>query len=63
MEHIFVGQIMKHLESSDILTEVQYGFRSKHSCEARLFLITNDLAKAIDNKAQVDIAILDFSKA
>ena len=24
---------------------------------------TNDLAKAIDNKGQVDMAILDFSKA
>ena len=28
-----------------------------------MFLTTNDLAKAIDNKAQVDMAILDFSKA
>ena len=36
---------------------------SKHSCEAQLFLTTNDLAKAIDNKAQVGMAILDFSKA
>ena len=63
MEHILVGQIMKHLESNDILTEVQHGFRSKHSCEAQLFLTTNDLAKEIDNKAQVDMAILEFSKA
>ena len=29
----------------------------------QLFLTTNDLAKAIDNKTQVDMAILDFSKA
>ena len=63
MEHILVSQIMKHLESNNILVEVQHGFRSKHSCEAQLFLTTNDLAKAIDNKAQVDMAILDFSKA
>ena len=63
MEHILVSHIMKHLESNDILTEVQHGFRSKHSCEAQLFLTTDDLAKAIDNKTQVDMAILDFSKA
>ena len=63
MEHIIVSQIMKHLEFNNILVEVQHGFRSKHSCEAQLFLTTNDLAKAIDNKAQVDMAILDFSKA
>ena len=42
---------------------MQHGFRSKHSCEAQLFLTTNDLAKAIDDKVQVDMAILDFSKA
>ena len=39
MEHILVSQIMKHLEqSNDILTEVQYGFRSKHSCEAHAII-------------------------
>ena len=63
MKHILVSHIMKHLESNDILTEVQHGFRSKHSCEAPFFLTTNDLAKAIDNNTQVDMVILDFSKA
>ena len=50
MEHILVSQIMKHLESNDILTDVQYGFRSKLSCEAQLFLTIDDFARAIDNK-------------
>ena len=63
MEHILVSQIMKHLESNNILIQEQHGFRSQHSCEAQLFLTTNDLAKAIDDKVQVDMAILDFSKA
>ena len=63
MEHILVSQIMKHLELNDTLTDVQYGFRSRHSCKAQLFFTTNDLAKAIDNKTQVDMTILDFSKA
>ena len=52
MEHILVNQIMKHLESNDILSKVQYGFRSCHSYEAQLLLTTNDLAAAIDNKLQ-----------
>ena len=60
MEHILVSQIMEYLESDNILTEVQGSFRSKHSCEA---FATNDLAKIIDNKACVDMAILDFWKA
>ena len=60
LEHILVSQIMKHLESNNILTDVQYGFRSKRSCEAQLFLAVDDFARAIDNKVQVDVAILDF---
>jgi len=63
MEHILVSQIMKHLESNDMLTDVQYGFRSKQSCEAQLFLTIGDFARAIDNKFQVDVAILNFAKA
>ena len=63
MEHILVSQIMKHLQSYNILSEVQYGFRPNHSCEAQLLLTTTDLVNAIDNKLQTDMAILDFSKA
>ena len=54
---------MKHLESNQILADVQYGFRSNRSCEAQLFLTVDDLARAVDNKLQVDVAILDFEKA
>ena len=63
MEYILVSQITKHLQSYNILSEVQYGFRPHHSCEAQLLLTTNDLVNAIDNKLQMDMAILDFSKA
>ena len=63
LEHILVSQIMKHFESNNILTDVQYGFRSKRSCEAQLFLTIDDFARAVDNKVQVDVAILDFAKA
>ena len=63
MEHILVSQIMKHSQSYNILSEVQYGFRPHHSCEAQLLLTTTDLVNAIDNKLQMDMAILDFSKA
>ena len=63
LEHILVSQIMKHLETNDILTDVQYGFRSMRSCESQLFLTIDDFARAVDNKLQVDVAILDFAKA
>ena len=62
-EHITVSQIMKHLEKNNILTDSQFGFRAHHSCESQLFVTINDIVKAMDEKLQVDTAILDFSKA
>ena len=32
-------------------------------CESQLLLTTTNLGKAIDNKLQTDVGILDFSKA
>jgi len=63
MEHIIVSQLMKHLESSNILTECQFGFREHHSCELQLLVTVSDIATAINNRLQVDLAVLDFSKA
>ena len=63
LEHVQVSQIMKHLEVNEILVEEQYRFRSNHSFEAQLFLTIDDLTKALENKLNVDVAILDFEKA
>ena len=63
MEHILVSHIMEHLEEHDILLPSQFGFRTKHSCESQLLVVTDDFAKALNNKLQIDIAILDLSKA
>ena len=61
MEHIIVSQIMKHLKEHNILSDSQFRFRSQHSCESQLFVTINDIAKAMDEKLQVDAAVLDFS--
>ena len=50
LEHILTSQIMKHLESNNILTDVKYGFRSMRSCEAQLFLTIDDFERAVDKK-------------
>jgi len=63
MEHIIVSQIMKHLQEHNILPDSQFGFRSQHPCKSHLFVTLHDITKAVDNKQQVDTAILDFSKA
>ena len=46
-----------------ILTPFNHGFRSKLSCETQLLLTLQDLLTFRDRKIQVDMSILDFSKA
>ena len=36
MEHIIASNLMKHLESNNILYDLQHGFRSSISCEIQL---------------------------
>ena len=48
---------------SNILSKLQHGFRSKHACVSQLTITINDLLKHRDKRTQIDMAILDFSKA
>ena len=55
-----VEHILAHLEDHKILTDRQHGFRSGRSCVTTF----EDLAQMHDKKgSQIDIAVLDFSKA
>ena len=54
---------MNHLEQYNILTNLQHGFHSGHSCESQLIITLDDIMKQYDSKKQTDLAILDFSKA
>ena len=54
---------MKHLDTHAILTDSQHGFRTKRSCETQLILTLEDILKTTSKGKQIDIALLDFSKA
>ena len=54
---------MKHLDSNNILTDKQHGFRKKRSCDSQLLITVDDLARSLNNRQQVDCILLDFSKA
>ena len=45
------------------MTDKNHGFRSGYSTDTQLLVTINDLLESYDNNQQVDIAILDFSKA
>ena len=64
MERVISTHIRKHLDKHNILTKFQHGFRRKHSCETQLLVTMNDIIEQYDKKkSQIDIIILDFSKA
>ena len=63
MEHIVVHHLMEHLDGHNILTDLQHGFRHNRSYVTQLLTTTTDLANHHNNNTQVDINILDFSKA
>ena len=54
---------MKHLHTHKILTDSQHDFRAKRSCETQLILTLEDILKTTSKGKQIDIALLDFSKA
>lgn len=63
MEHIIHSQIINHLDARGVLTNKQFGFRKRHSCESQLLLTIHDLAQGLRGKEQIDAILLDFSKA
>ena len=62
MEHILCHSIMKHLELYHILNNLQYGFRSGHSCQVQLISIVKEIQYSLDHHYHVDLIMLDFCK-
>ena len=62
LEHIYCSHLHRHIDTNNILGEVNHGFRAKHSTETQLLVTSHDLLKHIDQGKQVDVLILDFSK-
>ena len=63
LEHIICRHIINHLEHFNILTILQHGFRKGFSCVTQLITTLHDIMQLYDKKHQIDVAILDFSKA
>ena len=63
LEHIICKQILSHFSKNKILTPVQHGFRSKHSCESQLLITTDEFIQNFEGKTQTDVVVLDFRKA
>ena len=63
MEHIIASNLTAHLNRHNILYDLQHGFRQKRSCETQLLQLVEDLGKQLIKGNQIDLVLLDFSKA
>ena len=60
---LFENKLCPIFSKNKILTPVQHGFRSKHSCESQLLITTDEFIQNFEGKTQTDVVVLDFSKA
>ena len=62
LEHIVASNLAKHLANSNVLFELQHGFREK-SCKTQLVMLFDEIAKNMQTGKQTDLILLDFRKA
>ena len=62
-EHVISSHVRDHLDKHQILSGANHGFRHGHSCQTQLLLRKHDLLMHQNLRHQVDVGILDFSKA
>jgi hypothetical protein len=63
LEHIVLSHMAKHLDYNRILSPLNHGFRAGLSCETQLITAINDWSNCLNNRSQIDLITLDFSKA
>lgn len=63
IEHIISTRILEYLDSHNILTSFQHGFRKGYSTITQLVTVFHLFAHTLDNTGQIDAIFLDFSKA
>ena len=60
MEHIIFHFVMDHLTKNNIINKHQHGFRLEYFYQSQFLSLTKGTLKAMDNKKQVDLVLLDF---
>ena len=64
IEYCIVSYIWFHLNKQSIITSKQHGFRRDMLCKTQLIQATYDWTNILSKgKGQIDVILLDFSKA
>ena len=62
-EHIIASKLTRHFKQYKILYDLQHGFRERRSRETQLIQLFEDLGRQLVDGKQVDLVLLDYSKA
>ena len=63
LERLIYNRIFGFIESNNLLSSHQYGFRPGYSCTSQLIHLFHEWAKALDKRLPTDVIFLDFEKA
>ncbi|PJE77977.1 hypothetical protein CI610_03092 [invertebrate metagenome] len=63
MQRIIRDSILQHMETNNLFSSHQHGFRQKKSCTTQLLETMDDWAKLLDEGNNIDVIYMDFSKA
>ena len=63
MERIIRDQLVRYLESNNLINEHQHGFRAGRSCTTQLLEVMEIWTEIIDKGGSIDCVYLDFAKA
>ena len=63
MERVINSSLLSFLETRNLLSKNQFGFRKNKSCSLQLLKCKNDWTNMIDKGNSVDVVYIDFCKA
>ena len=63
METIIRNNLMKHMETNNLFSKEQHGFRKGGSCVTQLHEVLEDWTDKLDKKQEIDVIYFDFEKA
>lgn len=63
LESIIRDRIVHYMETNDLFTKYQFGFRKRRSCVTQLLEVLETWSKSLDEGLPLDVIYLDFSKA
>ena len=63
IERVIYNQLIEHLEKHDIFCEYQSSFRSKHSVNACLAHLSNQMLKGFESRKSTGMISIDLQKA